>query len=111
MHNRRANRGPGTTHRLELAGERLDVRTFHLEQGEVMLRAVGGVLAQIERVRLVGEARVAGQESGEREPFRVGERVVFNERGRENGRGNLHDILQSTDWKMCRPTDAEPPTA
>ncbi len=60
-----------------------------------MVGAVGGVLAQIERVGLMGEARVPGQESGEREPFRIRERVVFNERRSENGSGNLHDILQS----------------
>ena len=75
--------------------EGFDVDTFHFEQSEVVVGAVGGVLPEIERVCLVGEAGVAGQEPGEREPFRFGERVVFDERGRENGTGNLHDILQS----------------
>ncbi|MDP9331941.1 MAG: hypothetical protein M3Q30_01320 [Actinomycetota bacterium] len=89
------DRGPGTTHSLELAGEGLNVRTFHIEQGEAMVGAVGDVLAQIERVCLMGEAGVTGQESGEREPFRLGERFVFNDRGREKGTGNRHDILQS----------------
>ena len=95
MHSRRAIVARARPSVSSCAGERLDMGSFHVEQGEVMVRAVGGVLAQIERVRLMGEARVAGQESGEREPFRVGERVVFDERGRENGTGNLHDILQS----------------
>jgi hypothetical protein len=71
------------------------VRTFHIEQGEVMVGAVGGVLAQIQRVCRMGDARVTGQESGEREPYRLGERVALNDRGREKGTGNLHDNLQS----------------
>ena len=111
MHSRRAIVARARPAGLELAGERLDVCTFHLEQSEVMVGAVGGVLAQIECVCLMGEAGVPGQESGEREPFRFGERVVVDERGRENGRGTCMTSSNRSDWKRCRPTDAQSPTA
>ena len=74
---------------------------FTSNRSEVMLRGIGGVLAQIQRVRLMGEPRISGQESGEREPFRIGERVMLNDGGRENGSGNLHDILQSKWLGRC----------
>ena len=51
------DRGAGFPGRFEVAGERFDVRPFRVEQGQVVLGAVAGVLAEIERVGLIGEAR------------------------------------------------------
>jgi len=46
----------------QIAGEALDVRAPPLEQAEVMLTAPARILAQVQLVRLAGQAAVAGQE-------------------------------------------------
>ena len=56
----RAGPAPG----LQLPGEALDVGAADGEQGQGTGAAPGGELAQVESVRLAGQAAVAGQEPG-----------------------------------------------
>ncbi len=47
----------------QVAGEALDVGAPGLEQPQVMVLASAGELAQIQLIRLTGQAAVSGQES------------------------------------------------
>ena len=68
---------------LEVAGEALDVDPADVEQAPVVLPAPGGELAQVEGVRLAGEAAVAGQEAEQRGLLELGQdRLVPLDRGR-----------------------------
>jgi hypothetical protein len=58
---------------IQIAGEALDVGAAGLEQVQMMLLAPAGKLAQVQLVRLAGQAAVAGQESRERQPLSAGE--------------------------------------
>jgi hypothetical protein len=60
---------PGTAARFQIAGEAFDIRPARLEQAQVVLLAPGRVLAQIQRIRLPGQAGVTGQEPSQGEPF------------------------------------------
>ena len=57
--------GPGAAAGFQVAGEALDVGPAGLEQGQVVLLAPAGVLAQVQRVGLAGQAGVAGQETSQ----------------------------------------------
>jgi hypothetical protein len=48
----------------QVPGEALDVRSSGLEQVQVMLYAPAGELAQVQLIRLAGQAGVAGQKPG-----------------------------------------------
>jgi hypothetical protein len=48
----------------QIAGETLDVRTAGLKQAHVMLLAPARELAQIQLVRVAGQAAIASQEAG-----------------------------------------------
>lgn len=56
--------GPGPAAGLEVAGEAFDVGAPGTEQLDVVLMAPAGVLAQIQLVRLAGQAAVAREEAG-----------------------------------------------
>jgi len=65
--------GAGAPSGFQLAGEALDVAAADSEQDEGAGTAPSSELAQVECVGLAGQAAVPGQETGEREPFGVGE--------------------------------------
>jgi hypothetical protein len=71
-----SDRRPGAAPCFELASEALDVSASHREQAEVVLLAPGDELTQIERVRVAGQAAVAGEERRQRVPLDVRERRV-----------------------------------
>ena len=54
--------GPGPAAGFQVAGEALDVGAARLEQAHVVSLAPAGVLAQIQRVSLARQTRIAGQE-------------------------------------------------
>ena len=58
---------------LQLPGEAFDVGAADPEQGQRAAAAPGSELAQVECVRLAGQAAVSGQEPGKGEPFGVSE--------------------------------------
>jgi hypothetical protein len=65
--------GPGAATGFQVAGKALDVRAAGLEQTQVALLTPAGVLAQVQGVRLAGQAGVAGQESSQGEPLGLSE--------------------------------------
>jgi hypothetical protein len=69
----------------EFPGKAFDVGAADGEQGQGVGAAPGGELAQVECVRLAGQAAVPGQEPGEGEPFGVGEGGL--DRGERSGWG------------------------
>ena len=79
--------GPGAAAGFQVAGEALDVGTARLEQAQVMLLAPARVLAQVQRVRLAGQAGVTGQEPSQGEPLRLGEHRLDGGDGCGCGRG------------------------
>ena len=58
---------------LEFSGEAFDVGAADREQWRGADPAPGGELAQVQRVGLSCQSAASGQESGEGEPFGVGE--------------------------------------
>ena len=56
--------GAGAAAGFEVAGKAFDVGPAGLEQAHVMELAPAGVLAQVQRVGLAGQAAVSGQEAG-----------------------------------------------
>src|SRR6266496_4309689 len=58
-----------------------------LEQAQVVLLAPTGVLAQVQRVRLAGQAGVTGQEPSQGKTFRLDEHRLDSGNGRGRGRG------------------------
>ena len=64
---------PGPATGFQIAGEAFDISPARLEQAQVVLLAPGRVLAQIQRIRLPGQAGVTGQEPSQGEPFGLGE--------------------------------------
>jgi hypothetical protein len=79
--------GPGATAGLQVTGETLDVGAAGLEQAQVMLVVPARVLAQVQLVRLAGQAAVAGQESRESQPLGVGKHRHNRDQGSRGGRG------------------------
>jgi hypothetical protein len=69
----RHDRGAGSASGFQVPGEALDVRAPDGEQGQGPGPAPAGELAQVQRVRLAGQAAVPGQEPGEGDPFGLGE--------------------------------------
>jgi hypothetical protein len=67
------DRGAGPASGFQVPGEALDVRAAGGEHRQGPGPAPGGELAQVQRVRLPGQAAVPGQEPGEGDPFGVGE--------------------------------------
>jgi hypothetical protein len=59
-------RGPRPAGGLHLAAEGLDVDPLGREQLQAMLDAPAGVLAQVQRVGVAGQAAVSGQETRQR---------------------------------------------
>jgi hypothetical protein len=64
---------PGAAAGLQVPGEAFDVSAAGLEQADVMLGAPAGELAQVQRVRLAGQAGVAGQAPSQGELLGLGE--------------------------------------
>jgi len=58
------DRGAGPAAGFQVPGEALDVRPAGLEQVQVMLAAPAGELAQVQLIRLAGQAGAAGQKPG-----------------------------------------------
>jgi len=81
------DRCSGPTEVLEVAGERFDVSPRHREQRGATVMAELGELAQIERVRIAGQPRVATEEAGECSEFGVGEDII-GEHGQCRGMGH-----------------------
>jgi hypothetical protein len=79
------DRGPGPAAGFQVPGEALDVRAAGLEQGQAMLAAPAGELAQVQLIRLAGQAGVAGQEPGQGEPLGGREHRQHGDEG--DGRG------------------------
>ena len=77
--------GPGAAAGFQIPGEALDVGAAGLEQADVVLLAPAGVLAQVQRVRLAGQAGVTGQEPSQGPPLRLGEHRLDG--GNSGGRG------------------------
>ena len=77
----RAGPAPG----FEFPGEAFDVGAADGEQRQGTGAAPGGELAQVECVRLAGQAAVPGQEPGKGEPFGIGEGGL--DRGERGGWG------------------------
>jgi hypothetical protein len=65
--------GPGAAAGLQVAGEAFDAGAAGLEQTDVTQLAPAGVLAQVQRMRLAGQAGAAGQESSQGQLLRLGE--------------------------------------
>jgi len=63
----------GPAHRFQVPREALDVSTADGEQAQRAAAAPAGELAQVQGVRLAGQATVSGQEPGERDSLGVGE--------------------------------------
>jgi hypothetical protein len=78
---------PGPAALFQVTGERFDVRATDREQRQRPGPAPDRELAQVEGVRLPGQAAVAGQETGEREPFGVGEHGLDGDEDSGWGRG------------------------
>ena len=55
---------PGPAAGFQVAGEALDISAAGLEQMELMLLAPAGELAQVQFIRLAGQAAVPGKETG-----------------------------------------------
>ena len=75
------NGGPGPAHRFQVPGEGLDVSAADGEQGNGAGPAPGSALAQVEGVRVAGQAAVPGQEPGEGEPLGIGEGGLDGDEG------------------------------
>jgi hypothetical protein len=76
----------GAAFGLEFSGEAFDVGAADCEQRQGAGPAPGGELAQVQRVGLSCQSAVSGQESGEGEPFGVGEGGL--DRGEGSGWGS-----------------------
>ena len=61
---------------LEVAAEALDISAPRLEETEIVLRAPGGELAQVECVRLARETAVASKIATESDPLGIAEHGV-----------------------------------
>ena len=77
----------GTAFRLEVAGEGLDVGPSDRTQGQRADAAPGGELAQVQRVRLPGQAALPGQEACQGETLGLGEDRLDGGEGGGGGRG------------------------
>ena len=73
--------GAGAASAFQFAGEAFDVGAADGEQRQGAGAALGGELAQVQRVGLAGQPAVPGQEPGEGEPFRIGEGGVDRSEG------------------------------
>jgi len=81
--------GPGPASGFQVAGEALDAGAADREQGHGSGAAPGRELAQVQGVRLAGQAAVSRQVPGEGEPFGIGEgRLDRGERGGWGGSGH-----------------------
>jgi hypothetical protein len=93
--------------RLEVPTEGLDVGAARTEQPHAPFRAPGDVLAQIQRVRLTGQAAIASQEADERKLlFRAEQTGTHRNRGRD-GLG-LHVGTSSIQLRPDRRDRPEP---
>ena len=72
---------PGPAAGFEFPGKAFDVGAADGEQGHGMGAAPGGELAQVQGVGLAGQPAVPGQETGEGEPFGVGEGGLDGNKG------------------------------
>src|SRR5262245_66290958 len=79
--------GPGAAAGFQVTGETLDVGAARLEQANVVLLAPAGELAQVQRVRLAGQAGVAGQEPSQGEPLGLGKHGLDGSDSCGRGRG------------------------
>jgi hypothetical protein len=68
-------------------GEAFNVGAARLEQADVMLLAPAGELAQVQRVRLAGQAGVTGQEPSQGELLGLGEHRLDSADNCGRGRG------------------------
>src|SRR6516162_9702918 len=79
------DRGPGAASSFQVPGEAFDVEAADGEQVQRAATAPAGELAQVQGIRLAGQAAVPGQEPGKGEPFGVGEGGL--DRGERGGWG------------------------
>ena len=80
---------------LEVATERLDVGAARTEQRDVAFGAPGDVLAEIQRVRVAGQAAITSQEPDQRE-FLLGTEQHRSKRNRRSRkRRSLHVATSS----------------
>jgi len=70
------DRRPGTTFGIQIASEGFDVHATSVEQTQVVAETPRRVLAEIQGVRVPGQAPVAGQEPGERDRFSIAEHRI-----------------------------------
>ena len=98
------DRCSGASQLFEIAGERFDVVTGNGEQSGVTIMAPLGELAEIERVRIACQARVAAQETGQGSEFGIGEHVIGKQR---HCRGLSHQGSFQDRSEPQRPTPDE----
>src|SRR6516164_1518716 len=79
------DRGPGAASSFQVPGEAFDVEAADGEQVQRAATAPAGELAQVQGIRLAGQAAVPCQEPGEGEAFGVGEGGL--DRGERGGWG------------------------
>jgi hypothetical protein len=87
----------------EFAGEGLDVGAADGEQRQAPGAAPGGELAQVQGVGLAGQAAVAGQEPGEREPLGISERGLDGGEGGGRGGGGHREPPGSAEAPEAEP--------
>ena len=81
--------GPSPAACFQVAGEAFDAGAVDREQRQGADAAPGGELPQVQGTRFAGQAAVASQEPGEREPFGIGECWL---EGHKGGRGVGHRV-------------------
>jgi hypothetical protein len=81
--------GAGAASCLQVAGEAFDVRAADREQGQRVIPAPGGELAQVQGVGFAGQPAVPGQEACQSQAFGIGKCWLDgNENGGSSGGGH-----------------------
>jgi hypothetical protein len=81
------NRRPGPAAGFQVASEAFDVGTARLEQAQVLLLAPAGVLAQVQGIRLAGQAGITRQKPRQGEALGLCEHWLDSGDGGGRGRG------------------------
>ena len=84
------DRGAGPALGFQFAGVGLDVGAADREQCQGAGAAPAGELAQVEGLGVAGQATVAGQAAGEREPLGIGEHRLDRDQSSRGNRGGHH---------------------
>jgi len=88
--------GAGPAVGFQLAGVGLDVGAVDGEQGQGAGAAPAGELAQVEGLGVAGQATVAGQAAGEREPLGIGEHRLDRDQSSRGNSGGHHGTSRNS---------------